>query len=172
MAKKKRGPGRPKKYKKKPVKFNLSFDPDLKERVIDEAKSRNIKPNEMVMEAIRYYFAPHDDPKPKIKKPKPKKIAPISKQILDKLFSLTRDLEHADVFIKAGTQYTGTTRAGVLREFISNMGYTKDAHSQKILVGQFLEEFKQYEDIEDIKEHLSLQEIIKGFKDFLELFEG
>jgi hypothetical protein len=49
-------PGRPKKYSETPVKFNLSFNPVLKQRVIIEANNKNISANKLVMDAINYYF--------------------------------------------------------------------------------------------------------------------
>lgn len=52
----KRGPGRPSIYKQKPIKYNVSLPPDLKKQIFDEAEKRGIKPNRLIMDAVKYYF--------------------------------------------------------------------------------------------------------------------
>jgi len=61
-------PGRPKKYDKTPVKFNLSFNPILKQKILDQASKKNIGANKLVMDAVNYYFKHFKEDEPSIEK--------------------------------------------------------------------------------------------------------
>jgi hypothetical protein len=157
---KKETPGAPKKLEKKRVKYNMNIDFELKEKVEKEANKRGVRPNMIVMEALRYYFEPESKTK---KRSISYKIYPFPQVTLKKLMKDIKTFEKAGVI--------DAISSTEIRGYLFNASEETEPYSQRIYLERFSESLDHYVGVDEIEKHMPFIIKLHELNGFLNQFE-